>query len=941
MSFEVGTLVRARGREWVVLPNDSGDPEILMLRPLGGTEDEVTGIFTPLEKVEEARFPLPDPSRELGGNLSCRLLRDAVRLGFRSGAGPFRSLARIGIEPRPYQLVPLLMALRLDPVRLLIADDVGVGKTVEACLVARELLDRGEVHRLTVLCPPHLAEQWQRALNDQFHLDATLVLSGTAARLEREIIGGESIFERHPITVVSTDFIKKDSRRVEFLRACPELVIVDEAHTCAASGGRGARQQRHELLRDLAREEGRHVLLVTATPHSGKEDAFRSLLELLDTKFAGMPEDLSGDKNRKHRDALARHLVQRRRGDLKDYLGAKTPFPEREVEEVQYDLDSDYMKLFERVWNFCRERVEDDGLTQHHRRVRIWSALALLRSLASSPDAARSTLTNRASVDGTESVEEADEIGCRAVFDLDDEDVEGSDVTPGAQLGEGSDEGADERKRMLDMARQAKKLAGKKDKKLVAAEKVVKKLLNEGYSPIIFCRFIPTVRYVAEALRKKLGKKVAVEAVTGALPPEAREQVVGKLKNIKKCVLVCTDCLSEGINLQHSFDAVVHYDLSWNPTRHEQREGRVDRYGQEQPKVKTVILYSQDNPVDGHVLQVLIRKHRAIHKQLGIIVPVPMDTAAVQKSIAAGILFRTEAKARQITFEFMGPGEGELFAAWDAAADREKKSRRVFAQHSIKVEDVVRELGDTRRALGGEETVERFVVTALRALGAVVTKKKPAEVNLEESPAVVRDMVDGQTGLKISFSSESTRGATYLTRTHPFVEGLSSLVTETALDDNQEGPGKRCGVVRTTAVDTRTTLFLLRLRYHIVSEGRSGAQRALLAEDQVLAGFSGSPKDPQWLAQDALEALLGAPPAKSIGADIAREHIRGILDDFETISPKLNEVAEERGKALLEAHNRVRKAAKARVKGLKVEAHLPPDVLGVFVYLPAPAGDAS
>ncbi len=941
MSFEVGTLVRARGREWVVLPNDSGDPEIVMLRPLGGTEDWVTGIFTPLEKVEEARFTLPDPSRELGGNLSCRLLRDAVRLGFRSGAGPFRSLARIGIEPRPYQLVPLLMALRLDPVRLLIADDVGVGKTVEACLVARELLDRGEVHRLAVLCPPHLAEQWQRALADQFHLDATLVLSGTAARLEREIIGGESIFERHPITVVSTDFIKKDSRRVEFLRACPELVIVDEAHTCASASGRGARQQRHELLRDLARDEGRHLVLVTATPHSGKEDAFHSLLGLLDAKFVNLPDDLSGDQNRKHRDALARHLVQRRRGDLQDYLGAKTPFPDREVEEVQYDLHSDYLKLFERVWKFCRERVEDDDLTQHHRRVRIWSALALLRSLASSPDAAESTLTNRASVDGTESVEEADEIGCRAVFDLDNENAEGADVIPGAQLGEESDEGAAERKRMLDMARQAKNLAGNNDKKLAAAEKVVRKLLDEGHSPILFCRFIPTVRYVAEALRKKLGKKVAVEAVTGALPPEAREQVVEELGKKGKRVLVCTDCLSEGINLQHSFDAVVHYDLSWNPTRHEQREGRVDRYGQQSPKVKTVILYSQDNPVDGHVLQVLIRKHRAIHKQLGIIVPVPMDTEAVQKSIAAGILFRSEATARQITFEFMGPEEGELFAAWDAAADREKKSRRVFAQHSIKVEEVAKELEDTRRALGGEETVERFVVTALRALDAVVTKKDPSEVNMEESPAAVRDLVDGQTGLQITFSSKPARGVTYLTRTHSFVEGLSSLVMETALDVNQDGPGKRCGVVRTEAVSTRTTLLLLRLRYHIVSEDRSGTRRALLAEDQVLAGFTGSPKNPEWLAQDALESLLDAPPAKSIGTDIAREHLQGILDDFDAIAPRLNEVAEERGQALLEAHNRVRKAAKARVKGLKVEAHLPPDVLGVYVYLPANAGGAS
>ena len=176
MDYSVGTMVRARGREWVVLP--SADDQLLRVRPLGGTEDEVTGIYLPLEPVEMARFAPPDAS-QLGDDRSCRLLRNAVRLGFRSSAGPFRSFANIAVEPRPYQLVPLLMALKLSPVRLLIADDVGIGKTVEAGLIARELLDRGEVERIAVLCPPQLVEQWQEELRDKFHLDAEAVLPST------------------------------------------------------------------------------------------------------------------------------------------------------------------------------------------------------------------------------------------------------------------------------------------------------------------------------------------------------------------------------------------------------------------------------------------------------------------------------------------------------------------------------------------------------------------------------------------------------------------------------------------------------------------------------------------------------------------------------------------------------------------------------------------
>ncbi len=240
MTYAVGSLVKARGREWVVLPESEED--MLVLRPLGGTEDEVTGVYLPLEPVESATFDLPDPTRS-GDHRTSRLLRDAVRLGFRSSAGPFRSFAKIAVEPRPYQLVPLILALRMDPVRILISDDVGIGKTIEAGLIVRELLDRREADRLAVLCPPQLAAQWQAELREKFHIDAVQVLPSTVRRLERERPRrlDQSIFDVYPHVVVSTDFVKSDRRRDDFLRACPELVIVDEAHTCAESGdGRGA-----------------------------------------------------------------------------------------------------------------------------------------------------------------------------------------------------------------------------------------------------------------------------------------------------------------------------------------------------------------------------------------------------------------------------------------------------------------------------------------------------------------------------------------------------------------------------------------------------------------------------------------------------------------------------------------------------------------------------
>jgi superfamily II DNA or RNA helicase len=943
MSFAVGSLVRARGREWVVLPESEGD--LLVLRPLRGTEDEVTGILQTLETVESAQFAPPDPSdpRQIGDYRSARLLRDAVRLGFRSSAGPFRSFAAIAVEPRPYQLLPLLMALRLDPVRMLIADDVGIGKTIEAGLIAKELLARGEVERLAVLCPPALAEQWQGELSDKFHIDAELVLSSTVGRLERHCGPNESLFDRHPFVVVSTDFIKSPRHVEEFKRACPEMVIVDEAHTCASPvDGRSAQIQRHRLLAGLAADPKRHLVLVTATPHSGKEEAFRSLLGFLDAEFLQLPTELGGEHNKHHRQRLARHFVQRRRGDIKQYLDEATPFPLREEAEATYKLSPEYKKLFDRVLRYARETVRD-AAGDHRRRVQWWSALALLRSLASSPAAAAATMRTRAAAADTDTPEEADEIGRRTVLDLMDADLaEGSDLIPGSDAEE---EGGDvpARRRLLDMAREADALRGAKDAKLQKAVGLVKELLGDGYRPIVFCRFIDTAEYVAEALRKAL-PDTEVAAVTGTLPPDERETRVVTLaaSDYQRRVLVCTDCLSEGINLQEHFDAVLHYDLSWNPTRHEQREGRVDRYGQQRSKVRVLTYYGTDNQIDGIVLDVLLRKHKTIRSSLGISVPVPVNTEALVEALLEGVLLREKGgrSPDQLMFELddledLLEQRETVHREWEAAADREKRSRTMFAQESIKVDEVARELAEIRAAIGSGLDVKRFVHDALAANRAVVSGDEVVKVELAEAPQALRDamgLID-VTSFRGRFELPVAEGEVYLSRTHPYVEGLATYTADAALDGLEEAPAKRLGVIRTSTVSKRTTLLLLRLRFHITdAAGRAGA---LLAEESQLVAFRGAPSAAEWLASDEVEALLTATPTASIAPDQQRDALERILAEFDAMSPHLEEVAQERARSLAESHDRVRRAL-TRGGGVaaKVEPELPVDVLGVYVYLP-------
>ena len=941
MTFSVGSLVRARDREWVVLPESS--EELLVLRPLGGSDVETTSIYVPLEKVVSATFDLPDPMKP-GDYHSSSLLRDALRLGFRSSAGPFRSFARLNVEPRPYQLVPLLMALKLDPVRLLIADDVGIGKTVEAGLVARELIDRGEVQRLAVLCPPHLAEQWQRELNEKFHIEAELVLASTAARLERNLRGGESLFDHFPFVIVSLDFIKSDRRRDDFVRACPELVIVDEAHTCASTGKTSSsQQQRHHLLQKLAQDPNRHLVLVTATPHSGNEDAFRSLLSLLDPGFRDLPPSLAGDQNRAHRERLALHLVQRKRGDIRHYMDADTPFPERKEGEEGYNLHPEYKAFFEAVLAYARESVRDNDGTQHRRRVRWWSALALLRSLASSPAAAVETLQNRAIGADSDSEIETNELGRRQIMDLtDDEVLEGSDVAPGSDLGDDDPSGSVIRRRLVTLAKQAQTLVGTKDRKLGVLVEHTRKFLADGFNPIIFCRFIPTADYLVQALRSEFQKEkdLRIEAVTGLIPPTEREERVSELAESPRRVLVATDCLSEGINLQEQFDAVIHYDLSWNPTRHEQREGRVDRYGQPKPEIRVLTLYGKDNQIDGIVLDVLLRKHKAIRNSLGISVPVPVSSEDVIEAVFEGLLLRGhEAGTSQSQLlpgleEYFRPQRDEIFAKWDQVADREKASRTVFAQHTIKVEEVRQELQAARDAMGSGVDVAAFVKGALQSQGAHLVEGKSLGLHLKDIPRSLKELLGfNKDTVQVRFEPPVSDTELLLNRTHPVVEALATFVLDTALDSEGDGIAKRCGAIRTRAVDSRTTLLLLRLRYHIIVI-RDGKTTALLAEDAGLVAFSGSPANAQWLSQEEAESLLLATPDANLPLELAQERIQQVVEGLDQIRPRLDEIARERGNRLLEAHLRVREASRSKGR-YSIEPQLPADVLGLYVFLPA------
>ena len=637
---EQGNLVRVRDRYWVVesvrqstrpvdpmSSNGWARHHLVRLVPIDDKGSSAPlSVFWEAEPGTEIRpqSELPDPREGLDEPEVFAGFLDAVRWGAIASADPraFQSPFRAGIDIEDYQLLPLVKALRMPRVSMLIADDVGLGKTVEAGLIAQELVLRNQAQKILVACPPSLCVKWKREMREQFGLGFEIVDTEHVHRLRRERGVGVNPFRSHPRLIVSMEWLKFESQMRwfdEFLPPDPntyprafDLLIVDEAHRIAPSAvGRYARDSlRTKAMRRLA-PHFEHRLFLTATPHNGYAESFQALLEMLDpnrfTKGVA-PSD------RERQTVMVRRLKSHLRTMLPD--GAER-FPKRRIAAIDVTFPPEERELFELLDSYATLRM-GSASTPAERTASRFIALLLKKRLLSSPAAFKHTLDQHIrtlnSASHRRTTERVMEEAAAALEDDADDTAEVSGQEQEAlALAAGGLASFDQEQEQVLLARMRARTVNidtatsildqmriRADERWRRADAKTRRLMDwiaEVCFPdgawndervIVFTEYRATLNYLEEMLAAPRpdwpSTTGRVEVFHGSLDTEERERIIREFnynpRKTKVRVLLATDAASEGIDLHRACHRLVHMEVPFNPNRMEQRNGRVDRHGQ-------------------------------------------------------------------------------------------------------------------------------------------------------------------------------------------------------------------------------------------------------------------------------------------------------------------------------------------------------------------------
>jgi superfamily II DNA or RNA helicase len=629
IEFQAGATVRARGGRFTVLSAESiaqtkGEPiRRLRLRALDEPfRNEEICVLHPIEDVEPDEIPELDLAQP-GRLARFQLLMDAARLSLAPGDDRLVSSTRSRIAFEPYQQVPVLRALELPRPRLLIADDVGLGKTIEAGLILRELNARRRAARILIVCPASILEQWQTELASKFGFQFKIFDSEGVAEARRSLEAGSNPWSAEPRVIASVDFIKRREGAFRELSASRwDVIIIDEAHHLASGGNDDELTDRFRLARWLAAENTGALLLLTATPHDGYDQNFASLLSLLEPSLVVPGRYLRFDHYR-------RHMVRRMKRHVRMPDGSPKFVERKPVEPLPVELPAaeEQLQAAVREEAAALDLLAEKALRSDRENIRLVATI-LRKRAASSLAAIRKTVAQRkvnisqtiAEVevrrDHLRAVRRGETIPEEAQARL-ERDLYRSYLSAMQRTGRELRRLSVETDRLDNLERLAAACGSGPEAKLLTLEAWLKALhvQEPEKKVIVFSEYADTVESIVAHLEPRgySGRVVQLTGDTGGRADRAK--ALARFASPEARILVATDVAGEGLNLHEHCHHLVHFELPWNPNRMEQRNGRIDRYGQAQPPT-IAFLYAQDS-YEGEVLKRLVLKIEAQIRMLG------------------------------------------------------------------------------------------------------------------------------------------------------------------------------------------------------------------------------------------------------------------------------------------------------------------------------------
>lgn len=842
INLHSGQIIEMRNRLWRV---DEFSENELFATPINGDYNDKRVFLRDVENIKPAE--LDKISADLVGDFHAqRMLLYAYQFDLMHGSAPFLSLQRSAVIPFNYQMVPLVLALEKSQARILIADDVGLGKTIEAGLIISELKQRGKVKRILILTPANLKEQWQEALEYFFHIDSRIISSLSRKEYEKQLPAGANPWQYFQVVIASIDYAKAPEVKHLIQEQQWDLLLVDEVHLCArphATFGESKQMKRYELIRDLGKLVP-NVLFLTATPHNGYTDSFASILEILNKEIVRV----TSGNTFLNKPAAKYNVCQRNRKKLEEWYKKQkknSPFPKRITQEIFVDVTESKKLLacYNQVLEYGDRLLYNSQNSGKQYNIATWVAFHLQKRAISSPYALVKSLENRlSSLQSKIEVSETEEdVFSGSVQDLLFEDR----ITDEMASSKLDKELFDETDKLLleDLLRNAQLIKPADDVKLQELKgKVLPELLQIDPKVILFTKYKDTLDYLESNLSEA---DFDIFTMHGDLSLNKRHEIFMHFENSKKGILIATDVISEGLNLQRLSSCIIHYELPWNPNRLEQRNGRVDRIGQLKDivNIRTFVL---DKTLDKDILDLLITKANNIREDRGYSAAYFGDEEYI-KSVLQEATQRNRKRRKKNVQEgptlFDAIGQDKVKEAVIKSISKDEEDQRLkkideesfYDSLNIDLPEIDKRIAETQAIVGSKSDIEQFVKSTATFFKSMLIDRKDGFQDLKINDPRLELPQYGDKLTKITFDPEiglTHPDATVLEIGHPFVRRLIEIVKSEFFGKN--GIYGRNAWYYSNQVSSVCILYNVLVRYTV------GLREKRVIEEMLTFGFDGS-----------------------------------------------------------------------------------------------------